>query len=175
MNSGNRTVCAILILFNLLLVVGCTAARKNEAPVKGKIVAKSLKHKNVARDYYVHLPSGYTKDKSWPVLFLLHGAGGGTADLPYDPAFSKYGFIGVYPQGIDKRWNDGRKEIFHKKGGGEYKAYDDVGFVGKMIDQMVSEYNVDPTRVYVSGMSNGGLMTPETGEGTIFTALPRLE
>lgn len=169
MNSSHRPVCATLLALCLVAFVGCAAPRTDGTArrpggagmrsAEGQIDHKSFRHEDVTRDYYVHLPAGYAKGKSWPVLLILHGAGGGTDDMPYDPAFTQYGVIGVYPQGMDKRWNDGRPEIFEKAFGRMERAYDDVGYIGKLIDHMVAEYNVDPTRVYVAGMSNGGLMT----------------
>ena len=174
MHSSLRTVCALLLSLNLFTAAGCATPPKENphAPSgkpamhsgKGKIQRKSLRHEGMRRDYYVHLPAEHTAKEQWPVMFLLHGAGGGTAKLPYDPAFSTYPCICVYPQGIDARWNDGRKENFKKKKGDGYDpSYDDVGFMEKLIDRMVADYNVDPTRVYFAGMSNGGLMTLQSG------------
>lgn len=169
MHSRLRTVCALLVSFSLFAAVGCTEPEEVKPPApsgkprassgKGKVERKSLQHDGQQREYYVHVPVEHTGGEQWPVLILLHGAGGGTAKLPYDPVFNEYKCICVYPQGIDARWNDGRKENFRKKRGGYDPSYDDVGFMDKLIDQMIADYNVDPTRVYFAGMSNGGLMT----------------
>ncbi len=70
----------------------------------------------------------------------------------------KEGFIVVYPDGIEKHWNDGRS-------GGEtgYRVHkeniDDVGFISTLIDYLIKELNIDPKRVYVTGMSNGAIMS----------------
>jgi len=60
----------------------------------------------------------------------------------------------VFPDDIDKHWCDGRSEPRGAKG-----PCDDVGFLSKLIDRMVAAYGVDPARVYVTGMSNGGFMS----------------
>ena len=36
---------------------------------------------------------------------------------------------------------------------------EDVAFIADLIDKLQSEYNLDPKRIYVNGMSNGGGMT----------------
>ena len=35
----------------------------------------------------------------------------------------------------------------------------DVKFISELIDFMVKNYSVDPSRVYVTGMSNGAMMS----------------
>ncbi len=66
------------------------------------------------------------------------------------------GFIVVYPDAVERNWNDGR-------GIASYRAQrdniDDVGYISALIDRFVAERNVDPERVYVTGMSNGALMS----------------
>ena len=43
------------------------------------------------------------------------------------------------------------------------QGVDDVGFIAALIDKLVAEQRVDPKRVYVTGMSNGGMMTHRLG------------
>ena len=67
------------------------------------------------------------------------------------------GWIVVYPDGIKKRWNDGRK--FSNRRDGDRSKIDDVGFLSSLIDQIQADYGTDPTRVYATGISNGGFMS----------------
>lgn len=76
----------------------------------------------------------------------------------FDKLSDKKGFVAVYPDGIGKNWNDGRK--------GEetgYRAHkesiDDVGFISALIDALIKKLNIDPRRVYVTGISNGAIMS----------------
>jgi polyhydroxybutyrate depolymerase len=68
------------------------------------------------------------------------------------------GFVAVYPDAVENHWNDGRskEEV-------DYRAHqeniDDVGFIPALIDRQVIEGNVDPQGVYVTGMSNGAMIT----------------
>ncbi len=69
------------------------------------------------------------------------------------------GFLAVYPEGIDRSWNDGRGADTHAGAAG----VDDVGFVAALIDHLIAAYDVDPARVYATGMSNGGMFTQQLG------------
>ncbi|MGI9205627.1 MAG: alpha/beta hydrolase family esterase [Woeseiaceae bacterium] len=42
-------------------------------------------------------------------------------------------------------------------------CYDDVGFVEKMLDEVVAEFRTDPARTYLLGVSNGGMMALRLG------------
>lgn len=74
-----------------------------------------------------------------------------------DRLAEKEGFLVVYPNGIDRHWNDGRSadETGWKAQG---ENVDDVGFISALIDELVRTRNADPRRVYVTGVSNGGQM-----------------
>ena len=66
------------------------------------------------------------------------------------------GFIAVYPNGtglagLMLTWNAGGFPRGNNKP-------DDVAFIGKVLDDLATAANVDPKRVYVTGMSNGGMM-----------------
>ena len=42
-------------------------------------------------------------------------------------------------------------------------CYDDVGFIDRMLNEVIAAYPVDDTRVYLLGVSNGGMMTLRLG------------
>jgi polyhydroxybutyrate depolymerase len=62
-------------------------------------------------------------------------------------------FLLIYPNGYRKSWNDGRETPAERNG------VDDVGFIRALIDSAIRNCHVDPKRVYVTGISNGGFMT----------------
>ncbi len=93
------------------------------------------------------------------VLFVLHG--GSTADgrvtlrFGFQDIGAREGFVTVHPNGRGEGWNDGRgTEFLIRRGDGA----DDVAFFRAMIDYLVDEGIADPTRIYVTGGSNGGMM-----------------
>jgi polyhydroxybutyrate depolymerase len=78
---------------------------------------------------------------------------------------AREGFIAVYPNGTAGRargrlltWNAG-----HCCAAAMTNRVDDVGFLAAMIDALVATGRADRTRVYVTGMSNGGMMAHRLG------------
>lgn len=112
------------------------------------------------RDFLVYAPP--SARAAAPVIFLLHGRLGtddGMVKLADFRAIAdREGIILVYPQGIDRSWNDGRlRTPAHKQG------VDDVAFIDQLITYITKNYPADPQRIYVAGMSNGGFMTSRLG------------
>jgi polyhydroxybutyrate depolymerase len=90
-----------------------------------------------------------------PTVMVLHG-GAGTAEraqrrFGFAEAAAKHGFAAVFPQGLNRQWNDGR-EFRHS-------GVDDVGFLTELVRQLASSGVADPRHFYVAGVSNGGMMT----------------
>ncbi len=119
-----------------------------------------LTHDGRERTYALYTPP--QPSASMPLLIALHGGGGrgsGMIHITYG-GFNRLAeretFVVVYPDGVDKRWNDGR-------GLTEWRAHrervDDVGFIAALIDQISAEQPIDRRRVYVTGISNGGMMS----------------
>src|SRR5271163_3693294 len=86
---------------------------------------------------------------------MMHGSG--STDLQqerytnFDAFADAHGLVVMYPQGIDKHWNDGRV-IGHES------MADDIGFMKAMLAQVIAQGLIDPKRVYAAGISNGGFM-----------------
>ena len=86
---------------------------------------------------------------------MMHGSG--STDLQqerytnFDAFADAHGLVVMYPQGIDKHWNDGRV-IGHES------MADDIGFMKAMLAQVIADGLIDPKRVYGAGISNGGFM-----------------
>lgn len=154
-----------LVLACFLFCIGCSALGAQEAietASQAKNLTETLRHEDITRTYHVHLPPDFSKDKSAPLVIALHGGKGdglgfdqSTTESTLTAAADKRGVVLVFPDGINKQWCDGRTEMLENKD----KIYDDVGFISKIIDTMVTNYGIDPTRVYATGISNGGFMS----------------
>jgi len=110
------------------------------------------------REYYVHLPPGYDGRHAVPVVLVFHGGGGNARQIARHSGFNrlseKYGFITVYPQAMDKHWNDGRtseKFLEHDA------SIHDVAWIEALIGRVREKYAIDNKRVYAAGISNGGM------------------
>ena len=126
-----------------------------------------LSHDGLEREYILYAPSFKAEHRgARPLLFVLHGGGGTCGGMlrltngRFNELADRDGFFVVYPQGIDKSWNDGRPD---KISGAHRKGIDDVGFFRALIDHLLDTYPIDPERIFVCGISNGGLMSFRLG------------
>jgi polyhydroxybutyrate depolymerase len=120
------------------------------------------------RTYFVHTPPGYDGSEKLPLVMVLHGGGGNAENAEKMSGMSdkadEANFLVVYPDGTG-----GLADHFHTWNSGNCCGYalkndvDDVAFLGALIDKLEYEYAVDPQRVFVTGMSNGGMMTYRMG------------
>lgn len=110
----------------------------------------------ISRHFVTYIPSLSNTAGKLPIVVSLHGRLGTGKGMmtfaDFRPIADKEKFIIVCPSGIDKSWNDGRPTPAQKKG------INDVKFIDQLITYVINTYNGDPKRVYVTGMSNGGLM-----------------
>lgn len=122
---------------------------------KGKPQLIEVSIAGTKRRYYLYRPASAKLPS--PMVLAFHG-GGGTAEGTDQCAggiakvADEKGFIVVYPDGIDRHWNDGRPDISKTN-------YDDVGFISKIIDDLTQQKLIDPKRVYATGISNGGFFS----------------
>lgn len=123
----------------------------------------TIKHGGVEREYYLYTPktgSGTAR----PLVVVLHGGGGNPHQVARSTGFSEVakreGFIVAYPAGIGHvpTWNAGTC-----CGYAERTQVDDVGFLDKMVKDIEKKQNIDVTRIYATGMSNGGMMAYRLG------------
>src|SRR6476660_4480723 len=124
------------------------------------IHTETVKLGGLDRKYMYYIPQGYDEKTKLPVVFFLHGMGA-SAQIgvnvlgpQYHARADRDKAIVVYPDATSKHWND--------KIGGSYPltdSVDDVGYISSLIDLFIKDFKGGPSRVYVSGSSNGGMMT----------------
>lgn len=138
-----------VLLFIITPLFFCSVAQKNTT---GNIMVGGGQ-----RDYIIHLPSTYKADKKNPLVLLFHGGGGNYKQMQgymeMDAIADKENFICVYPNGINKQWNDGRE--FKE----DIAAHDDVKFILFLLDTLIKSYGVDKDRVFATGISNGAFFS----------------
>jgi len=112
------------------------------------------------REYIVHFPANYTKQVPPALVIILHGGTGNAERMEratkYDQLADDKGFIACYPEAYGGNWNDGREFIQSKA---SRQNIDDVGFISALIYKLEMQYDLDPGKIYVTGVSNGGTMT----------------
>ncbi len=115
----------------------------------------------LTRDYILHVPPSYSGTEPTPLVLNFHGLGSDSAEQEaYSGMSTKAdsagaGFIAVYPMGTPTGFGGGRWNVTMAPP----PDVDDVAFVDQLLDKLVTELCIDVTRVYSTGMSNGGLMS----------------
>lgn len=106
----------------------------------------------------VYLPESYRKNRGSPLVLNIHAfMSNGTLQESLSNMLSsadQRGFIMVYPEGILGSWNGGAC-----CGGSILQNIDDVSYINDLLDRLEDNFCIDASRVYATGMSNGGFMS----------------
>jgi polyhydroxybutyrate depolymerase len=104
------------------------------------------------RTYRLHLARTTTPQ---PLVIVLHGASATAREVErryhWDPLAERRHFVVAYPQGIGRRWDDSGTR--------------DVEFLRAVIADIGQRVSIETHRIYVTGISNGGVMTYRAGCG----------
>lgn len=152
MKTMTRIAAAIAVTLGVAMLANCWRATAN-SDTRGSIESGGRE-----RTYEVHVPTRFTESQTHPLVLALHGRlgdGHGMAMLThFDAVADEHGFIVVYPDGWHRSWADGRGSSPSDKEG-----VNDVQFLADLMEKMERDYRVDPKRIYVVGISNGGFMS----------------
>ena len=144
MRSVARALVAIAIV--IASFGGASAAATDEHVTVG----------GLDRTYHVYAP--VRRAPSPPLVVVLHGGfgtgAGAEAQYRWDATADRNGFVVLYPDGFQRAWNAG-----DCCGQPRARGIDDVAFIEAAIRATARAYATDPERLYVTGMSNGAMMT----------------
>jgi predicted esterase len=116
-----------------------------------------LKLGDADRDGVIYIPRGYTPEKAWPLMVMLHGAGNTGRGVAYTfPLADEFGIVVLAPDSRDEATWD-----FLVHGYGE-----DVEFIGLALKDTYARCNVDRTRMAIAGHSDGASYALSLGLGT---------
>ena len=111
------------------------------------------------RTYYLHIPPNYDPAQATALVLAYHGISLNAQEMMRISGFSaqadKDNFLVAYPEGYGSRqsWNGGEC-----CGEAMKREVDDVGFTRAMIEDITAQVNVDRSRVFATGFSNGAIM-----------------
>lgn len=130
---------------------------------QNKLDKREMKVGKFERSYYIRYPLNYESQSRFPLLISLHGGGRDNGDenaehTGFAELADKENFIAVFPNGFKGKWHDGR---LPKRKQEEYqeKELNDITFLKDLIDYLIQYEQVDAKRVYLTGLSNGGMMS----------------
>ncbi len=114
------------------------------------------------RSYLLHVPPN-PSGRALPLVIALHGAGENAAHFAAETAFAAPAdareVMVAFPDGTSNAQGGRTFNARFCCGEAVTRQVDDVGFIGAVIDDIARQYPLDRTRVYATGMSNGGMLT----------------
>lgn len=146
----------------------------------GVLADARINVQGISRLYTYYVPSTYTPGDKLPLMITLHGRAFNAAqqleDSKFEELAEREGFLLIAPNcvtidndgnavsegysfrdlpgvsALNIRWNVGYP--LHNT-----HQVDDVAYISTLIDYFAEQFGIDTGRVYLSGMSNGGLMS----------------
>jgi len=182
-------IVVVMVLFfniNILPVSGDLLSNDGHISIKsplrqGDYFRFIISNGNI-RSYRIHIPPKYNNQNPMPLVLILHGSGISANSYStkiyseIDEKSDEEGFIAIYPNGellrfsqyykhpITFLWDLYSLAYFSR----EWNRWnennvDDVGFIRDLINHLESELNVNSSRIYVTGVSGGAMMTYRLG------------
>lgn len=115
------------------------------------------------RTYYVYRPTAFNQQtESLPVIFALHGLGGNASQMMlvgFNQIADTARAIVVYPEGKLNSYN----QQAWANGTALQSNANDVQLINVLIDTLYYRYNINLSKVYVAGLSMGGIMAHRLG------------
>jgi polyhydroxybutyrate depolymerase len=127
--------------------------------LSGQLKTTSLPIDGHNRNFSYYLPANIDSDR--PLIFALHGSMGSGDDMrrltayQFDQIADNDNIIAVYPDGYKNHWNGCRASASYAA---NVDDIDDMAFFEAMINYFAEQYQIDRSRIYATGFSNGGHM-----------------
>ena len=138
----------------VLLVLALVAPGLAAAPARDSgFLDKTIEHEGATIKYVVFVPKGYTPEKPHPTILFLHGAGEQGDD---GQSQVKVG-LGAAIKKAEEKWN--YIVIFPQKPKGKGGFMEHEKLILGIIEKTKKEYKVDDKRLYITGLSMGGMGT----------------
>lgn len=131
------------------------------AQMAGRTQASSIDVAGVRRSYRIHKPAALAARPG--LVIALSGVFGdgfqAESTTGFDTQSDRLGWVVIYPDSV----LDGWMAYGSDSSWGNHPGADDIPFFSALIDQEIARDGVDPGRVFVTGMSRGGMMTHRAG------------
>jgi poly(3-hydroxybutyrate) depolymerase len=129
---------------------------------------RTVKVGDLTRRFLVHVPPKYDGSQAIALVIAFHGGGGNPTSMVQLSGLNEKsnaaGFIVAYPFGSNR---DPENGLTYNGGGccayAQRNKIDDVGFTAALIDDLIENSSIDKSRVYATGLSNGGIMAHRVG------------
>jgi len=117
-------------------------------PAKTGRITLSSTARGVTLDNVLEVPADYTPSRQWPLRVTLHGGVGRAAPGPNDPP----------ARGLSNRTLIAGELVLHPRAwsGSEWWTPAQVDNIERLVERVKRDYNVDESRIYITGISDGG-------------------
>lgn len=156
--TGSIVGVSVLTVAGLYLNFGY-APTPTPPALNADIVKGSITIDGRARTYIAVIPKDLPAGA--PLLFMFHGSLQNgqrireATDYGFDKHADENNFIVIYPDGYKGNWNDCRTAADYPA---RAENIDDNGMVQALIDRFRQSHQIDTSRVFAVGYSNGGQM-----------------
>lgn len=172
-----KKLSRLVLLIGCALLSGCVGARvvkhlagggdskkpAESRSVEGGSLSHTISVNGLSRSYLLYAPRSLAKERA-PLVIVLHGGGGGGEQIMemagWNEEAERRGWLVAYPNGSGRF---GNKLLTWNAGGccgyAQDNNIDDVTFIRKLIQDVGTRYPLNEQRVYVTGISNGAMLT----------------
>jgi polyhydroxybutyrate depolymerase len=127
---------------------------------KSILVHRYIEYQGYKRDFAYYIPTNYDSSVNLPLVINLHGANGNAwKEIGYSyfkTVADRENFILMMPQALLGSFGG---ETIYQWNAHYLFTWDDVSLLNYLLDYMYTRYHVDLSKIYLTGMSNGGFMT----------------
>ena len=120
------------------------------------LLKKSFDFDGEARVYEIFVPPTYDGETPLPLVLALHGRNSSGERMEhltgFDTRAAEHHFFVAYAESPHHYWN-----YLHGMPG-TARGPDDIAYLHRLIVEIDGEFRIDHQRLYVAGISNGGLM-----------------
>jgi polyhydroxybutyrate depolymerase len=167
MKTNHRFLVVTGVL--ILIALACARASTSTATPFPSLPAgeflRSVGYDGLERSYVLYVPGSVNWALPVSLVLVFHGGTGNAENAMTMSGFNEVadrnGFLVIYPNGTGRLSDE---KLLTWNGGGccgfaQEQDVDDVGFVRAIVEDLRSLANVDPKRIYATGMSNGGILS----------------
>jgi polyhydroxybutyrate depolymerase len=161
MNRSVKVAIGLLALGEcVVLGLVATSSRK---PAPASAPSSSASPLVRERPFDLEVPARYDSTTPAPLLVALHGYGANGDDLagsrwPLSAIAEAHGVFVAHPNGTPDRSKRRFWEATDACCGFAAPRVDDVAYLMAVIDDVSGRYRIDPKRIWIMGISNGGFM-----------------
>ena len=156
-----KSILLSLLLLELLNSCYKVDSNKNLESCYSNTNAQSIFHNGTIREYVLYIPDSYDGASTVPLMLNFHGFGDSASNYIINADMRAIAesetFILVNPQGScsenSSHWNP------CPIGGDNKSSADDLGFINRLLTSLPGRINIDNSRIYACGYSNGGFFS----------------